>query len=302
MVMSSEFNVKSSKILCQNDPAETLCVQACATYQYPVDIVKRENGRAVVRLYAAPVQNPHLVSKRREEFFQDVANKTVNRQNFIRSGYLAGPNGPDRFISDYEPFCFHSGDVFHPLFELAGEDLFHPAGLAFFNGFSDTQNHVQTGLQTEADLVPHKPVRLAKQVSTFGMTGQNIGTAAVSDLNGRNLSSERPLLGRIHVLRPHGHSGNIAEHSGNLLEHDGRRKDQDLPVLRQISLHFLSQLPGGLDAIGHGLEHLPVGCHQFFHRAAHSSRALKAGSSLPSRNSRKDPPPVERKEKFSSSP
>ena len=104
------------------------------------------------------------------------------------------------FVSDHQIVCAGAIDVFHSGFELAFEDFFELAGIAFFKRLSDAEDGLDAGFESGGNFALNVIIGLTEDGATFAVTENHIDAVELLDHASTDLASEGTGRLRRHVL------------------------------------------------------------------------------------------------------
>ena len=240
--------------------------------------------------------------------------------SLLGSGGLAGADGPDGLVGDDHAAHLALSQASQSDLHLIGDQLLGDVQLALLQALAHAHDGTQTGLQGGVDLLVDGQVGLVVVLTALGVADDDVlGAHFLEHLHG-DLTGESTGGLVVAVLAADGQAGVLEQLHGAGDVHSGNTQHHFAPlVLAQLGLDGLGVGAG----LGQGLVHLPVAgddgltifqVHKiessFLYKCGGvrgsplhkwdaiwgdylSSRQATPGSSLPSRNSREAPPPVE---------
>src|SRR6266566_5772086 len=270
-------------------------IERRAAHQHTVQLVLGKKLGGVLQVHAAAVQD-HVRRGGDCLLLQPASNGLVHFGSILWRRVTTRTDCPDGFVCDRHPRLAITPT--QRCLELASDNRQGLARFALLQRFTHAQHRLQVGRECRGDLLAGLLVRLAEDVTPFGMADEGQPRAGLLGQRPRGRARERTLRFPVDVLRARLDVPMTGYPLCHRLDRHGWREKPHRPLVGDLAGgKERAQVFAGFDRTH---VHLPVAGEDQWPHA--SSKAATPGSSFPSRNSSDAPPPVETWVSWSSMP
>src|SRR5258708_2609038 len=173
-------------------------IERCSANEHAVQFVLRQELGGVLWVHAAAIEN-HERRGRDRVGLEPRPNGPVYVCGVRGRRVAAGADCPDRFVGDrHARLAALSTEC---RLQLASDDLHRVARLALRQCFTDAEDRLEIGSERRAHLLASLLVRLAKDVTPFGVADEREASAGLFGELSRGRAGERALGLPVNVLR-----------------------------------------------------------------------------------------------------
>ncbi len=179
---------------------KTVCHQGSAADQSTVNVRHGKKRRSIRCGNATTVKDAHTISRNARNP-QAFTNACVHDFSLLRSGRPPRADRPDRLVRDNHLRHRNQAEHIHHRSNLGRHHRLRTTAISLVEGFPDTKDGRQAGIESRSDLLGDEPVVFAMQRPTLRVTDENPLTAHIEQHGSRDVPREGTALPRAEVLR-----------------------------------------------------------------------------------------------------